>query len=66
MDPNKTTIGRAFELAHSGVCRTIYEIRRQLKIEGYNYDLIEGRTLMKQLRTLMSDARRSVRPTQNA
>jgi hypothetical protein len=39
-------IGRAFELAHSGVCRTIYEIRRQLKIEGYNYDLIEGRTLV--------------------
>ena len=56
MDPNKTTIERAFELARSGQCKTISEIRQQLKIEGYNQDRIEGRSLLLQLRTLMAEA----------
>jgi hypothetical protein len=54
MDPKKTTVERAFELARSGQCRTINEIRQQLKIEGYNEGLIVGRTLLLQLRTIMA------------
>ena len=56
MDPNKTTIERAFELARSGECKIIHEIRRQLKVEGYDESVIEGRSLLIQLRTLMADA----------
>jgi hypothetical protein len=56
MDPNKTTIERAFELAHSGECKTINDIRSRLKAERYNPDLIEGRSLLMQLRTIMADA----------
>ena len=58
MDPNKTTIERAFELARSGECKTIHDIRSRLKAEGYNQDLIEGRTLLLQLRTLMAEESR--------
>jgi hypothetical protein len=56
MDPNKTIMERAFELARSGECKTIKEIQRQLKREGYDPDLIEGRSLIVQLRTLIADA----------
>jgi hypothetical protein len=56
MDPNKTTIERAFELAHSGECKTMNDIRSRLKAEGYHPDLIEGRSLVIQLRTIMADA----------
>jgi hypothetical protein len=56
MDPNKTTIQRAFELARSGEFKRIDDIRRQLKDEGYNHDLIVGRSLLAQLRTLMAAA----------
>jgi hypothetical protein len=58
VDPNKTTIERAFELARSGECKTINEIRSRLKAEGYNQNLIEGRTLLLQLRTIMAEASR--------
>jgi hypothetical protein len=59
MDPNKTTIERAFELARSGECKSINEIRRQLKIEGYDEGVIEGRSLLMQLRTLIAEAAKS-------
>jgi hypothetical protein len=64
MDPNRAperafeVIERAFDLARSGECKTINEIRSRLKAEGYNHHLIEGRTLLLQLRTIMAEASR--------
>jgi hypothetical protein len=64
MDPNRTperafeVIERAFDLARSGECKTINEIRSRLKAEGYDEGPIEGHTLLLQLRTLMAEARK--------
>ena len=56
MDPNKTTIERAFDLARSGQCQTIHEIRSRLNVEGYDAATIAGRSLLMQLRKLMAEA----------
>jgi hypothetical protein len=53
---NITPLERAFQLARSGQCKTTADIRSRLKEEGYSDDAVVGRTLMKQLRTLMDDA----------
>jgi hypothetical protein len=58
MEPHKTAIERAFDSARSGACCTNLEIRKCLKEEGYNQDLIEGRSLLMQLRTLISAAKK--------
>lgn len=48
---NKTTVERAFELAREGQCRSVDDIRRQLKAE--RFDAVEGHlsggTLRRQL-----------------
>ncbi|WP_160297763.1 DUF116 domain-containing protein [Devosia chinhatensis] len=48
-----TPIERAFELARSGKCRTLTEIKSALKSEGYELATVTGGTLAKQLRGLM-------------
>ncbi|KKB08591.1 hypothetical protein VE26_00365 [Devosia chinhatensis] len=53
MKPNMTPIERAFELARSGKCRTLTEIKSALKSEGYELATVTGGTLAKQLRGLM-------------
>ena len=56
MNANVTVLERAFELARSGRCRTIDDIHRQLKAEGYSTHQIMGPWLHRQLRSLMQDA----------
>ena len=53
MQPNVNALERAFELASSGECRTVQDIRRRLQHEGYNGDMLTGRTLKRQLEALI-------------
>jgi hypothetical protein len=53
MDHHKSSLERAFELAKDGSCTTIDEIRRRLRLEGYNQSQIQGPQLQKQLRALI-------------
>lgn len=47
-----TTLERAFELAKSGDCASISDVREKLAAEGYSLQQLTGPTLLKQLRTL--------------
>ncbi len=49
------TVSRAFELARAGKCKTISDIRRQLKQEGYPAieEHFSGPTMKKQLTALL-------------
>ena len=55
----QTTLERAFELARSGSCASVNDIRRQLKAE--RYDQVEahlsGSSISRQLRALCAEAR---------
>jgi len=53
MDTQLTTLERAFQLAKSGGCKTIEELKRALRTEGHSTTHIIGRSLTKQLRELM-------------
>lgn len=57
-----TTMERAFQLAEAGTCPSITELKRRLTAEAYAADQIEGRSLKRQLRTLMkaSDPERAL------
>ena len=48
----RSTLERAFELARSGQCATLSDIRSQLKREGFTPREIEGGALTRQLREL--------------
>jgi hypothetical protein len=52
-----TTLERAFQLAKSGRCRSIQEVRLQLSCEGYSPEQITGRALSRQLLALIRAAR---------
>jgi hypothetical protein len=56
MEQNVNTLERAFELARSGKCASIKEIRTCLHSEGYSQGLIVGKYLSAQLRQLMLEA----------
>ena len=56
MEPNKTSLERAFDLALSGKCLSIGDIQRQLIFEGYVVTQLEGKTLRKQLLELIKKA----------
>lgn len=49
------TVLRAFELAREGTCKSISDIRRKLKAEGYSAidDHFSGPTMKKQLMNLL-------------
>lgn len=59
MDSGVIALERAFQLAQSGQVRSVAEIRAQLKTEGYDLYVFEGRTLLRQLRALISEAERT-------
>ena len=42
MDPNLSTLERAFQIASSGRCATVTEIKLILNKEGYRHEMIEG------------------------
>jgi hypothetical protein len=52
MDHRPTALERAFDLARSGKCADVAQIRQQLKIEGYARDQLTGPKLIRQLREL--------------
>lgn len=49
---------RAFELASSGRCATVADIKRKLREEGYRDDQVEGPSLFSQLNSLMKKTNR--------
>jgi hypothetical protein len=57
MRQDKTALERAFDLAKSGRCATIDQIRQKLKGESYNQDVVQGRSLLAQLRAIMAATR---------
>lgn len=57
MNPNRTALERAFELAASGRFSTGSEIKQVLIKEGYSVAQITGPTLMRQLRKMIEDHR---------
>ena len=52
MNQSRTSLERAFELARSGTCANIDQVRRRLKAEGHNGREIESPSLMRQIREL--------------
>ena len=56
MDYRISVLERAFQLASSGECSSVPEIRKHLKEEGRPGDQIIGRMLLKQLRGLIEAA----------
>lgn len=57
MDPDKTPIERAFEIAASGEPADIADLRKQLRAEGYDDKQLEGRSLIQQLRGILEEAK---------
>jgi hypothetical protein len=54
-----TTVERAFELARSGTCKSVEEIRKTLRAEGFEApeSYLRGRSIGDQLRALIKEAR---------
>ena len=53
MNPNINTLERAFQLASSGKCTTIRDIKVALKTEHYDVNELQGPVLLAQLRELI-------------
>lgn len=49
----QSTLERAFELAATGKCRTVTEVRLKLRSEGFDVDQITGPQLLKQLNRIL-------------
>jgi hypothetical protein len=58
MDHSVTALERAFQVAKSGKCSSIADLKKQLRAEGYPIAQITGRTLVRQLEALIKMARR--------
>ena len=56
MHNNVTTLERAFQLAKSGKCQTVNDIKRKMRLEGYEQDQVMGRRLLGQLTVLIYTA----------
>jgi len=56
-----TALERAFELAKSGNCATVEEIKVALRAEGFSTEQIIGHSLVRQLRSMMAVARPHIR-----
>jgi hypothetical protein len=54
-----TTLERAFELARSGDCQNIPELRKRLKAEGHSGEQVSGPVLIRQLRNLLFLAKKN-------
>ncbi len=57
MDPGKTTLERAFEMARSGRYDRLMELRGDLKKEGYDNLQLEGPAVRKQITELIKQAK---------
>jgi hypothetical protein len=54
MDPSITELERAFQLAKSGDCRSVDEIRKKLSSEGYYATQVTGKGLLRQLQAIIA------------
>ena len=61
MDHNITAVERAFQLAKSGVCFSVDDLKKRLGSEGYATTDIVGGSIRKQLSALIEAARNSER-----
>jgi hypothetical protein len=59
MDPRKTSLQRAFELARTGTYHSVHEIIMRLKTERYDVAPVEGPALKKQLLEIIENARQA-------
>lgn len=57
MDPSRTAVERAFELARSGRFNRPSEIVQAISKEGYTASQLEGPSLRRQLSALIKQAR---------
>jgi hypothetical protein len=57
MDHGTSALERAFQLAKSGNCTSVADIKRRLIEEGYSVAQVTGRELAKQLGALIRAAR---------
>ena len=57
MEPNVSTLERAFQLAATGRYVTVSEIKLVLTREGYRHELVDGPELSKQLVAAITKAR---------
>jgi hypothetical protein len=57
---------RAFELARSGRCATVADIKRRLREEGYRDDQVEGPLLFGQLNKLIKGSAEQPRSRSSA
>jgi len=53
MDHGLTALERAFQLAKSGSCHSVQDIKKQLRAEGFSVAQITGKSLYKQLKDLL-------------
>jgi hypothetical protein len=54
MDPRTSELERAFQLAKSGACRSVDEIRKKLSQEGYYATQVTGKGLLRQLQGIIA------------
>jgi hypothetical protein len=59
MQPNLSSIERAFQLAGTGRYSTVSQIKLQLAREGYRHEQVEGRQLAKQIVKIIAKARQA-------
>jgi hypothetical protein len=57
MNSRPTALERAFELAATGEHQNASDVRLELRREGYSCDVIEGRSLLKQLTKICLEAK---------
>lgn len=57
MDYTVTALERAFQIAKSGNCASVADLKKQLRAEGYSIAQVTGRVLSKQLDDLIKAAR---------
>jgi len=51
-----TALERAFELARCGEYTDLASLKRRLSVEGYSTDQVAGRTLLAQLKQIISSS----------
>ena len=62
MNPYKSALERAFEMANAGECETVASVIKRLNKEGYDGNQVNGRTLVKHLSVLIADAKQKQTP----
>jgi hypothetical protein len=66
MDPSKTALERAFDMARSGKFLNAGEIATAVKREGYPDGQVDGRALRSQLTAIIKEARAAPAPPGDA